>query len=62
MASVLFILSKKIYVNGLNIGKICQYMYIKFCIICRLKYGHMVVLGTALGTLMVPGYWSLQMG
>jgi len=24
-------------------------------------YG-MVVLGTALGTLMVPGYWSLQMG
>ena len=24
--------------------------------------GHMVVLGTALGTLMVPGYWSLQMG
>ena len=20
--------------------------------------GHMVVLGTALGTLMVPGYWS----
>ena len=23
--------------------------------------GHMVVLGTALGTLMVPGYWSLQM-
>ena len=38
MASVLFILSKKIYVNGLNIGKICQYMYIKFCIICMLKY------------------------
>jgi len=24
--------------------------------------GHMVVLGTALGTLTVPGYWSLQMG
>ena len=24
--------------------------------------GHMMVLGTALGTLMVPGYWSLQMG
>ena len=24
--------------------------------------GHMVVLGTALGMLMVPGYWSLQMG
>jgi len=24
--------------------------------------GHMVVLGTALGTLVVPGYWSLQMG
>ena len=24
--------------------------------------GHMVVLGTALGTLMVPGYWSLQIG
>jgi len=24
--------------------------------------GHMVVLGTALGTLMVPGYWSLRMG
>ena len=25
--------------------------------------GHMVVLGMALGTLMVPGrYWSLQMG
>jgi len=24
--------------------------------------GHIVVLGTALGTLMVPGYWSLQMG
>ena len=24
--------------------------------------GHMVVLGTALETLMVPGYWSLQMG
>jgi len=24
--------------------------------------GTMVVLGTALGTLMVPGYWSLQMG
>ena len=24
--------------------------------------GHMVVLGTALGTQMVPGYWSLQMG
>ena len=23
---------------------------------------HMVVLGTALGTLMVLGYWSLQMG
>ena len=23
---------------------------------------HMVVLGMALGTLMVPGYWSLQMG
>ena len=23
---------------------------------------HMVVLGTAVGTLMVPGYWSLQMG
>ena len=23
---------------------------------------HMVVLGTALGTRMVPGYWSLQMG
>ena len=22
----------------------------------------LVVLGTALGTLMVPGYWSLQMG
>jgi len=38
MVSVLFILSKKIYVNGLNIGKICQYMYIKFCIIFRLKY------------------------
>jgi len=24
--------------------------------------GHMVVLDTALGMLMVPGYWSLQMG
>jgi len=24
--------------------------------------GQMVVLGTALGMLMVPGYWSLQMG
>jgi len=24
--------------------------------------GRMAVLGTALGTLMVPGYWSLQMG
>jgi len=24
--------------------------------------GHMVVSDTALGTLMVPGYWSLQMG
>ena len=24
--------------------------------------GHMVVLDMALGTLMVPGYWSLQMG
>ena len=24
--------------------------------------GHMVVLGTALGRLIVPGYWSLQMG
>jgi len=24
--------------------------------------GHMVVLGMALGTLMVPGYSSLQMG
>jgi len=24
--------------------------------------GHMVVLGMALGTRMVPGYWSLQMG
>jgi len=24
--------------------------------------GHMVVLGTALGMLIVPGYWSLQMG
>jgi len=24
--------------------------------------GHMVVLGTALGTLMFAGYWSLQMG
>ena len=24
--------------------------------------GHMVALDTALGTLMVPGYWSLQMG
>jgi len=24
--------------------------------------GHMVVLGTALGTQVVPGYWSLQMG
>ena len=24
--------------------------------------GHMVVLGTALGTLIFPGYWSLQMG
>jgi len=26
------------------------------------EYCYMVVLGTALGTLMVPGYWSLQMG
>ena len=24
--------------------------------------GHMVVFSTALGMLMVPGYWSLQMG
>ena len=24
--------------------------------------GHMVVLGTALGTLMFPGYWNVQMG
>ena len=24
--------------------------------------GHMVVSDTALGTLMVPGYWSLQIG
>ena len=24
--------------------------------------GHLVVLGTALVTLMVSGYWSLQMG
>jgi len=24
--------------------------------------GHMVVSDMALGTLMVPGYWSLQMG
>ena len=24
--------------------------------------GHTVVLDTAVGTLMVPGYWSLQMG
>ena len=23
---------------------------------------HMVVFDTAVGTLMVPGYWSLQMG
>ena len=23
--------------------------------------GHMVVLGTAVGMLMVPGYWSLQL-
>jgi len=28
----------------------------------RVMKGYMVVLGTALGTLMVPGYWSLQMG
>jgi len=26
------------------------------------KMRHMVALDTALATLMVPGYWSLQMG
>ena len=36
-----------------------------YCLVNRVMLdmkGHMVVLGTALGTLMVPGYWSLQMG
>jgi len=32
------------------------------CVVMLDMKGHMVVLGTALGTLMVPGYWSLQMG
>jgi len=39
----------------------CRYSSVKEVVMLDMK-GHMVVLGMALGTLMVPGYWSLQMG
>jgi len=33
-----------------------------FEVVMLAMMGHMVVSDTTLGTLMVPGYWSLQMG
>jgi len=59
-----------LYKSGKHVAKTSLPLYITMAkllllllhVVMLAMMGHMVVLGTALGTLMVPGYWSLQMG
>jgi len=47
--------------NPVNPGALCLFIFFSAALTSLVMMGHVVVFGTALAPLTVPGYWSLQM-